>query len=367
MQIFSDYNKDIPSAKTVPGSYEWWYFDGVSYDEQYRFVVIFYEGNPFSTKYIRNLSRKNYKKKALAENYPAISISVYENDEPIYCCLSEYPPEDCSFSKDRIEIKVGDNTLTAINDDGDVTYLLNLYENLPSGDRLNADLSFKSEDIERGLLTDSGKKNTDSEGHMWNLVQPRANVSGRIYIYENSNIIHRIKLAGIGYHDHNLGTEPAKEEFVNWYWGRFHFDKGTLVYYVMNRKGSRQQKAWLIGPQNQECLMEFSNIILNKSKMNRFLLASNRNLEFKNDHASVFIQQNKELDSGPFYMRFASDAVLYNNQSGKADKSTGVTEYLKPDRIYSRIFWPLVNMRQRYVRQKPHWVQKSSKLYRWTW
>jgi carotenoid 1,2-hydratase len=31
-----------------------------------------------------------------------------------------------------------------------------------------------------------------------------------------------------------------------------------------------------------------------------------------------------------------------------------------------KIFWPLVNMRIQYP-GKTHWVQKSPRLYRWTW
>ncbi|MEX2402959.1 MAG: hypothetical protein WD625_02435 [Balneolales bacterium] len=366
MQVFSDFNKDVPLAKPKPGSYEWWYFDGVSYDDRYRFIVIFYEGNPFSSKYIKRLSRNNSKDNALAKSYPALSISVYENDKPIFYSLSEYPPEDCSFSRDRIDIKIGDNTLTAINEDGDITYLLSLYENLPSGDRLNAELSFKSEDIERHLLG-TGAENDGSPGHMWNLVQPKAKVNGRIYIYENDSIIHRIKMAGIGYHDHNLGFEPMKDEFDHWYWGRFHFDMGTLIYYVINRKGTQQHKAWLINPYNEELLMEFDDVILAKAKLNRFMLSSHRKLKFKNEQAQVIIQQDQVLDSGPFYMRFTGQATLHMDNHKSVVNSTGITEFIKPKRIYSRIFWPLVNMRRRSVGHKAHWVQKSPKLYRWTW
>ncbi|WP_322570634.1 hypothetical protein [Rhodohalobacter sp.] len=47
-----------------------------------------------------------------------------------------------------------------------------------------------------------------------------------------------ITFSGIGYHDHNIGQEPMKESFRDWYWGRYHFEEFTLVYYLMQKHES---------------------------------------------------------------------------------------------------------------------------------
>ena len=35
--------------------------------------------------------------------------------------------------------------------------------------------------------------------------------------------MYNIALNGLGYHDHNVGFEPLKDSFKDWYWGRVHF------------------------------------------------------------------------------------------------------------------------------------------------
>ncbi|MEX0685967.1 MAG: hypothetical protein WD267_08490 [Balneolales bacterium] len=353
MKLYSNFENDIRTDKTVPGSYERWYFDAVSYDKRYRIVVIFYEGNPFSAKYIKNLRSKREGDKSRAFFYPALSISVYEDNKTIFDSQSEYPNEECSFGSDEIYIRIGNNELTALQDDGDIIYSLNLVEELPSGDRLIADLSFKSEEC--GNLTNNHQA---LGGHLWNLAQPKANVSGRIYIYQGSRIVHRIKMAGLGYHDHSIGRVPLKNQYVDWYWGRFHFDAGTLIYYVMNHKEGQQHKAWLIDPFNQTCLMEYDQVKISETQLNRFLLAPKRKIEMKNAESQVYIHQNQVLDSGPIFMRFSADAILHLEKNNIVSKSTGNTEYIKPSRISSRIFSPLLNRGKRNSDERTNWIRK---------
>jgi len=73
------------------------------------------------------------------------------------------------------------------------------------------------------------------------------------------------------------------------------------------------------------------------------------------------------LDNGPFYRRYSSDAFLRIKHRGLVESKSGITEYIYPSRIYSRIFWPFVDMRIRYAAENPHWIQRSKTLYRWTW
>ena len=57
MKIFSDPQKDTKTAKPKPGSYEWWYFDAFDPVSELAVVVIFFDGNPFSTRYIKHLEK----------------------------------------------------------------------------------------------------------------------------------------------------------------------------------------------------------------------------------------------------------------------------------------------------------------------
>ena len=77
--------------------------------------------------------------------------------------------------------------------------------------------------------------------HAWNLIQTRAGVIGNL-VLDGRTDMYNIALNGLGYHDHNVGFEPLKDSFKDWYWGRVHFIDYTLVYYLMNTKDGVEKK-----------------------------------------------------------------------------------------------------------------------------
>jgi len=360
MQIYSNPQRDVRSDKRQSGGYEWWYFDATSDEGRYSFVVIFYEGNPFSTRYnARLLDGDN----PMPSEHPAISITIYEYDEPIYYSFTEFQPERCLFSEEQPDVKVGSHHMEGKLGEGNLVYLLKLDEELPNGDEIKAELTFKSPATE-ALFDSNG--NT-SNGHRWNLVQPRARVTGDISIRAENERAIEIQFKGTGYHDHNTGQEPMRNEFTDWYWGRFHFDFGTLVYYVMNRQQTEQHQAWLIDSANSRIIERFDEIDSADKGLTLFGLRTARKIGLRSARAEVQVQQRVLLDNGPFYQRYLSDAYLQIPDRDLVESAKGISEYIHPDRIYAKIFWPFVDMRIRYKAEKPHWVQRSKTLYRWTW
>lgn len=363
MQIISDPHKDSATSSNAPGGYEWWYFDAIDESSGYALVVIFYRGNPFSNRYIRKLEDENNQEAGNPKNFPAISISLYKQGEPIYYSFTEYPAQEAEFSLDKPNLKVGNNTLDTDFTDTGIIYTLKLNEDLPSGDRIRAELNYRG----YGKISEDFQENDNhgTEGHNWNLVLPKANVEGSINVYREKDLEHTLPFSGRGYHDHNTGKEPMRDEFLDWYWGRYHFSSSTLVYYVMNRQEARQYRGWLIDDDTGKVLQRYKNIELKDKGVSIFGLHLARKLVLENDVSKVVIQQSESLDNGPFYRRFMSEAFLSLEDS--IEKSTGFSEYIYPSRIYWRWLWPLVDMRIRYKQEEPHWVQKSGRLYRWTW
>ena len=360
MFIISDFAKDVRTPKPQPGAYEWWYFDAVDHSGRYKFVIIFYEGNPFSPSYIKDIDSNT----ATADQYPAISISVYDGDTPIYYSFTEFDADDCFFYEEHPELKVGKHLMKGYSTEDQITYELKLDETLPSGDRIESELTFTSGVFSRALFS---SKPHEKAGHMWYPIQPGAEVEGTIEIGAESSESTVIDFEGNGYHDHNTGSEPMKEEFVDWYWGRFHFRDYTLIYYLMNQKDTNQYEASLIENKSGLVVERLNKIEITDESLTIFGLKSARKIGIKSESFEIVIQQSKVLDSGPFYQRFESEAFLHDVESGKSESATGISEYIYPDRIYSSIFWPLVNMRIYNKKRGAHWVQKSPMLYRWTW
>ncbi len=363
MKVTLDINRDIRTLKTEPGGYEWWHFNAISDDGEYRFVVTFYEGNPFSTRYIKRLN-KGTKKESLPENFPAVNISFYENNEPVFYNFTEYEPEKAIFSDNRPDLTIGSNKMSTDIDDSEATYILNLKDKLPNGDAIVGNLEFSSKLCVKDLLDE------DPDGtakHSWSLIQPKAEVSGKIRIYSRNEKPKIITFAGIGYHDHNLGFEPMKNDFSELYRGRYHFEYGTLIYYIIKRKEGLHHRAWIISNSGDRLLNSFEDISLMDKSLSLFGLVSARKFLLHSGNAHVNIQQSKVLDNGPFYQRFSSDAFLHVPENDAVEVSNGFSEYVCTDRIHWPMFRPLINMRIRYRSRPPHWIQYSKKLYRWIW
>lgn len=353
MNIISNYSKDTQTDKQQSGSYEWWYFDAESVDG-YKFVVIFYEGNPFSKRYIRALENGKH---SAARQYPAISISIYQNGNPVYYSFREVEEELAEFSTELPFGRIEKNQFKGENHQARLEYNLRLNQTLPNGDSIRANLLF-SNDIQ-SMPKFPASENVN-ESHIWNLVVPSCHVSGKIYIdgYHKEEI----EFNGLGYHDHNIGFEPLKNSFKEWYWGRYHIKDSTFVYYLMNRGESWENKAWLIDKNG--LVTDCESIEISNFGLSFFGLKTARVIECTTVGSKIFVQLDQMLDNGPFYQRFAGRLLLKNENSVK--EARGISEYIKPARIYQKLFRPLVNMRITYP-GKIHWVQKSPQLYRWTW
>lgn len=359
MQIFSNPNRDISTPKPRPGSYEWWYFDAISDDGLYSLVIIFYEGNPFSRRYIDAIENST---KDRAEHYPATSISIYKRGKPIFYSFEEVHANEAEFSATSPSGRVKKNSFEKTSTGGDtLEYKLTLNQTLPNGDQLKGELFFRSMSEGPFQAASEDELRENEAFHQWNLIQPSADVSGELQIRGLRD--EKVVFQGKGYHDHNTGMEPMKESFIDWYWGRFHFKGQTLVYYLMNQADGRKDCAWIINSGNSAEQIDGS-FELSDMGLNVFGLKSARKIELESGDNSFLIQQEEALDDGPFYQRFSSRLML--NLDGEIHQATGISEYICPDRIYMKLFRPLVNMRIQYP-GKAHWVQKSPRLYRWTW
>ena len=354
MQILSDFYKDTQTQGKGSGSYEWWYFDFLS-SGGYSVVIIFYDGNPFSRRYI---SEMDGGQSANPGKYPALSLSVYKKGKPLFYLFDECDPAETGFSEEQPAGFVKKNSFSGSKTAAGLKYDIILNQKLPSGDKIEASLSFASQswDASEFVKVSGGKAD-----HIWNLVGPRCEVSGEIKISGFEE--HQIDVAGTGYHDHNVGFEPMKESFTEWYWGRYHLSQSTLVYYLMNEHGTWKYKAWLIGLRGGirqlETKMKSANL-----QRNLFGLKSCRAFIFYDDHTELYLQKDRVTDDGPFYQRFEGRLIAKTDE--KIEECRGISEYIYPSRIYNKLFWPLVNMRIAYP-GKAHWVQKNPRLYRWTW
>ncbi len=357
MKISTDHKEDIPFTNIPSSGYEWWYFDAISNDGEWSFVVIFYIGNPFSPEYIQNIAQHSAKPDA----HPAVSISVYHRSKAEFYSFVEYTETDLKWDEEKEILKIHGNTFSKITEEDVLIYQIRLNEKLESSHSISAQIEFKSRISNPALFKESDE---GAKRHFWNLVQPKADVKGNILIKGKTGS-HQINFKGLGYHDHNVGLEPMKDDFIDWYWGRLHFEKFTLIYYVMNRKKEQQHRAWLVSSDNQKVLDKFDKVETEDKRTSLFGISSARKIILKSKNSEVTIQANTLIDSGPFYQRYISKALI--NRNNELTVAEGITEFIYPKNIYKKLYWPAVRMRLRFNQKKPHWVQKFKMFYEWTW
>src|SRR5690625_6728920 len=85
MKIISDIDQDCRSPYKVHGGYEWWYFDMLSYNGL-SVVIIFYDGNPFSRRYLQAEERGE---KPSPSDFPGITISICRDGKPLFYSFEE--------------------------------------------------------------------------------------------------------------------------------------------------------------------------------------------------------------------------------------------------------------------------------------
>ncbi|SMO39100.1 hypothetical protein [Gracilimonas mengyeensis] len=357
MNISTDFAHLKPDANKTHDGYEWWYVDGLSKDGQYGFVIIFYHENPFSTQKIKKLETDE--RELTGSEHPAVSVSVYKNSETIYYSFLEYSARDFDWQEQSLCLKLGKDELRYKLEENEVELELILNQKLASGHSINGAISAKAVRPSSELI-----KSKSSDLHRWNLLLPSLDFEAS-FLVDGKEGREELAFGGKGYHDHNTGNEPMKESFRDWYWGRYHFEGLTLVYYLMQKHDGEQFEAWLIDEKNQSVLQRFDEVKLEYFTLNTFGLRSARKIELNSGEVSVNIQSKDKIDDGPFYQRFLGNGVLRYN--GQVYGAHGISEYIYPKNIYNKLFWPLVHMRLRQVHQKPHWVQKSALMYPWTW
>ncbi len=354
MNISTDFKQVSPNNNKQAGSYEWWYFDAQSEDAAYSFVIIFYQNNPFSTRYAQKVVDLEY-----SEIHPAVSISIYHKSNPIYYSFLEFGKNEFVWNEVEKKLTIENHSFQYLAIGDSIKVELNLDQELPSGHKV------------KGTIYGTGKKaspnliySESSDKHVWNLLLPAMKVNTDLALIGKRGE-ERVTFEGVGYHDHNWGKESMKESFKDWYWGRFHFKEFTLVYYLMQKHSQQQFEGWIIDRGNQVVREYFREADLQYFTRNLFGLKSARKIELKSGQVSVNIQANSKIDSGPFYQRFNSDCLI--NYKGQVYAAHGISEYIYPENIHKKLFWPLVHMRLRYVTEEPHWVQKSRLMYPWTW
>ena len=341
---------DVWHPKQSAQAFEWWYFDALSEDGRDAIVIIFLDNFVFSPRYnspnrkINRIAEKLRRKKVpqCQKCFPALAFTYYRDGKPKYRAINEFLPEEFSAGEDVPSCKIGDNHFRLESAPYGSGYMLSINAKLRNNRTLKANFEFLS--IESDFLP--GKPFDAEDSHSWNLVVPRADVTGRINVDDSSgkslDVIH---FRGTGYHDHNLDNRWMPDTVSDWQWGRAHFADATAVFYRYKENAAENPttKLFIVKDDNlreNDSTYEetnFSRDVFGIKYPQRLTLVAE-------DDVRLRVKQTKIIDASFFYLRFQSEMAL-TLRDGKPRKTIGITEFLKPKALkYKCLDW-LTNMR----------------------
>jgi hypothetical protein len=178
---------------SVPGSYEWWYFDAHLEDGS-SLVIGFYTKNPITPDHPLE---------------PYVTMQLDRPGEPTRSLQCRATKEQFRASSDNCDVHIGDNSITGRAPD--VPYTIH----------------FAADDVVvDAVLTPQVPSWRPATGHVffgehdehffaWLPSVPQGTVELDLTMGSRSE-----HLQGIGYHDHNWGDVPMPRLINHWYWGR---------------------------------------------------------------------------------------------------------------------------------------------------
>lgn len=331
---------DVWTPKQDPKAYEWWYFDALSDDGRDAVVIIFLDNFIFSPRYNKSASKTNGA--SLPSAVPAVAFFYYRDGKPLYRAINEFKPDEFSASETEPKCRIGDNSFYFDAVPYGKGYEIELKMKFFGGKQLDARFEWV------GIESDfTGGKNANLDGtHNWNLVMPRADVSGRVRILSRggreTEVTH---FRGTGYHDHNFDNRWLPETVQDWQWGRAHFSDSTTVFYRYTECGSPDAVSRLFTVRDGELRDRHADYEESHHSRDIFGVRYPRRMTFATeDGMKLVVEQNSVIDSSFFYLRFLSRMTL-TLRDGKTRETVGMTEYLNPKTLRWRWLDWMVSMR----------------------
>lgn len=351
-------------------SYEWWYFDALSDDGRDGVVIIFLDNFVFSPRYNSLAAKAGLEKlESFGEDFrksdetpnigatntafnppsfvpknkvPAIAFVYYRDGKPLYRAYNEYPPEEFQASRTTPECRIGKNSFKFESAPYGSGYTLSINAKLRKN--LNLEAHFEWLSVESDFTPERAL--TTEESHIWNLVAPRSDVTGRITVSTDKGLSKDVvHFRGTGYHDHNLDNRWLPETVQDWQWGRAHFSDATAVFYRYKEHGNHAPITKLFVVRHGELRERDADYEEQTHARDKFGLKFPSRLRLVSaDNMRLRVKQTETIDSSFFYLRFLSEMTL-TLRDGKPRKAIGFSEHLAPKTLKYRWLDFLVSMR----------------------
>ena len=342
MNITTDSLQEAWHRLEEPGSYEWWYFDAEDEAQGISVVFIWFAGFAFSPYYLGHYEEWKARRRSDQPNpvdYAGFSFQLYQNGREVINFIKEGGRELFASEDGGIGVRFEGNRF--VYDPLRNEYRLSIDFSFPARDR-SVHASFTFRPLHRfDYHLDNALHESVDFRHHWVLSVPKAEVLGVLDITSLSSDERQVlHFRGRGYHDHNLGTVPMYESIDRWHWGRFFSDRYDLIYYVVFLRGraSSPQAVMMLLDHETGVHSVLDSVRVSENDFRRGLFAPVHasSLRLEDGTVSVDIRHHEVLDTGPFYLRYASRFSMAIGDE-QLEEVRGISEFLNPEALKSGV------------------------------
>lgn len=341
------------------GGYEWTYYDGFSEDRSLGFTAIFFRGVPMSPNYSRAIERGE----GNPADHLACAFNLYHEGKSIASWLVEGEGEQSISGGVDDDIDLGQMKLYRhAAPDGTLVVRIALNGRTPMvRHHVEGIISLSFPPFSVGSAV-TGTLDRTISSHYWVPAAPSGTFEAAIDFKPVLGSNRSLRFSGEAYHDRNFGFEPILDENVDWFWGRVHGPRETLIFFHVADREDGERSGVSSDLRLTHALLVADNQILNVADDLKIqadyaqhwaTLPYPAHLSGRADLQSdapldLSVVSSNLLESGPFYHR--SSATIKYSWGESRGEGIGTLEYLRPDRLGIAFFRPFIRFRARRVR-----------------
>jgi hypothetical protein len=313
-----------------PNAFESWHFDALSDDGRDALVIAFYDNYVLSPRFCANSSTPANVIYSGKHRFPAVSFVYAVDGKPILCSVNEFVEGDFRSSGPN-GCSLGGSSFRVDTAEYGSGFMVTVDMRTLGGRRIRAELEW--------LLIESDlRPPTASSSATWNVVAPRADVSGKIMLIGRRGKTRKTcQFRGTGYHDQVTSANVHYRDLSSRMWGRAHFVDSTVVF---DRLGGSQDpaapgKIYLI--RDGEISDRDAACQASEPKRDRWGLRIPGRMSFvSEDKIKLLVRPVTAFRSGFADVKMLSEIEL-DLGDGKYRKTVGITEFVDPRKLKSRL------------------------------
>lgn len=338
----SSLEDDVWHGLGGPNAFETWHFDAVSDDGREALVISFYDNYPLSPRFhTAGAGWMNAKGNGVSssQRFPAVSLVYSKAGTPVFQAVNEYPTSEFNVNKYALDYSIGDSSFSIENAEYGKGVLVKVDIRSQRGRRIKGEFEWLF--VESDLM----KQLNGRLAANWNIVSPRADVSGKIVqVGRFGKARKTVHFRGTGYHDQITSENIHYKNLDSRLWGRAHFIDSTVVFDQHGGVSDPNAAGQIFLIRNGEFEHCYAECTAIGHKRTRLGLLIPEIVRFSTANGvSIEILPKIPVRMGVIEVKMLCE-VLLGMQDGPERRTVGLVEFVDPRRMKSWFYRSLADL-----------------------